>query len=133
MRRGGPSFADITSFTALHAAALRASRGLSSRPAVARYLVDLEPELLALQRELLAAQYQPRPLRHFRIRDPKPRTISVAHFRDRVVHHALCAGIARFLEVACQPGDAPQEQKGAPKGGQKGGQKSPLLVLKRTQ
>ena len=103
MRRGGPSFADITSFTALHAAALRASRGLSSRPAVARYLVDLEPELLALQRELLAAQYQPRPLRHFRIRDPKPRTISVAHFRDRVVHHALCAGIEPRLERYADP------------------------------
>jgi hypothetical protein len=103
MRRGGPTFADITSFSALHAAALRASRGLAGRPAVARFLVDLEPELLALQRELHAGEYQPRPLRHFRIRDPKPRTISVAHFRDRVVHHALCAGIEPRLERYADP------------------------------
>ena len=111
MRRGGPSFADISSFSSLHAAALRASRGLSRRPAVARFLCDLEPELLQLQSELWEGSYQPRPLRHFRIRDPKPRTISVAHMRDRVVHHALCGGMEARLEryadpdsYACRPG-----------------------------
>ena len=98
MRRGGPRFADITSFLALNTAARRACRGLSTRPAVARFLLELELEVLALQRELRSGQYHPRPLRHFRIRDPKPRTISVAHVRDRVVHHALCAGLAPRLE-----------------------------------
>lgn len=34
-------------------------------------------------------QYQPGAYRHFLIHDPKTRTISVAPFRDRVVHHAL--------------------------------------------
>ncbi len=103
MRRGGPTFDAITAFTALHAAALRAARGLTKRPAVARFLVDLEPALFDLQRALRSGDYRPRPLRRFRIRDPKPRTISVAHFRDRVVHHALCAGIGPRLERYADP------------------------------
>jgi hypothetical protein len=47
----------------------------------------------------------------FPIRDPKPRLISVAAFRDRVVHHALCAALqprferyADFDSYACRVG-----------------------------
>jgi RNA-directed DNA polymerase len=32
------------------------------------------------------------------IRDPKPRMVSAAPFRDRVVHHALCAVIEPIFE-----------------------------------
>jgi retron-type reverse transcriptase len=38
---------------------------------------------------LIGGAYQPGPYRTFRILDPKPRMISAAPFRDRVVHHAL--------------------------------------------
>jgi len=32
------------------------------------------------------------------VRDPKPRTVSAAPFRDRVVHHALCSVIAPIFD-----------------------------------
>jgi len=38
------------------------------------------------------------PVRQLSIRDPKPRTISVAPFRDRVAHQALCQAIVADLE-----------------------------------
>jgi RNA-directed DNA polymerase len=61
-------------------------------------LAELEREVLALQRELLDGAYRPRPLTTFQITDPKPRTISAAAFRDRVVHHALCAAMSPAFE-----------------------------------
>jgi hypothetical protein len=51
----------------------------------------LGTELLRLQEELRSFTDRPGPYRQFRIRDPKPRRISAAPYRDRVVHHALCA------------------------------------------
>ncbi len=48
-----------------------------------------ESELLLLQRELIEGIYLSGAYRHFEIRDPKPRIISAAPFRDRVVHHAI--------------------------------------------
>ena len=111
MRRGGPSFDQVASFALLCRAAREAARGLKHRPSVAAFLADLEPEVLALERELREGSYRPRPLVRFRIRDPKPRTISAAAFRDRVVHHALCAGLeprferyADFDSYACRKG-----------------------------
>ncbi len=59
---------------------------------------NLEAELLALQEELRGFSYRPGPYRQFRIRDPKPRLISAAPYRDRVVHHALCVAIVPPLE-----------------------------------
>lgn len=53
-----------------------------------------ENHLVALQRELTTGTYRPAGYRHFQIREPKPRIISAAPFRDRVVHHA----IVRVLE-----------------------------------
>ena len=52
----------------------------------------------------------------FEVRDPKRRLISAAPFRDRVVHHAVCAVIAPLFKHGlrphvCQPrgqGDAPR-------------------------
>jgi hypothetical protein len=52
---------------------------------------QLGTELLRLQEELRSFTDRPGPYRQFRIRDPKPRRISAAPYRDRVVHHALCA------------------------------------------
>ena len=66
-----------------------AARGKRKRPDVARFLHELEPNLCRLQRELLEETYHPGAYRTFWITDPKPRQISAAPFRDRVVHHAL--------------------------------------------
>lgn len=103
-------FDQASDFHALRAAARRAARGTRSTQA-ARFLCELESECLALQGELVAGTYQPGPFRTFRIQDPKPRLISAAPFRDRVVHHALCAAmepvferVAVFDSYACRPG-----------------------------
>ena len=111
MRRDGPSFDEVAAFAPLCRAARQAARGLGQRRSVAAFLADLEPEVLALERELRDGSYLPRPMVTFHIRDPKPRTISVAAFRDRVVHHALCAALsprferhADFDSYACRVG-----------------------------
>ena len=98
MRRGGPRFEDVASFEPLCRAAREAARSLKHRSSVAVFLADLEPEVLALERELQEGSYRPRPLTRFKILDPKPRIISAATFRDRVVHHALCAALDPRLE-----------------------------------
>lgn len=93
-----PSFGRVARFESLVVAAKRAARGHRRSPKVAEFLIELETNVLALERELLAGTYRPTPYRTFMIRDPKPRTISAAAFRDRVVHHALCAEIEPVLE-----------------------------------
>jgi retron-type reverse transcriptase len=88
----------LTSFPSLLAAAKAAQRGKRFRPDVLAFNSRLEAELFQLQQELRSFIYEPGPYRRFAIRDPKPRTIAAAPYRDRVVHHALCAAIAPPLE-----------------------------------
>lgn len=58
------------------------------------YVIEFEEDLVnninQLHKELKEQIYSPRNLKTFVIRDPKTRKISKAHFRDRVIHHALC-------------------------------------------
>ena len=89
MTRTGNLWPELVSWTNLLASAQAAARGKRTRPDVARFLLDLEPNVSALQRELAERTYKPGGYRTFWIRDPKPRMISAAPFRDRVVHHAL--------------------------------------------
>jgi RNA-directed DNA polymerase len=77
----------LISFAGLQAAARRAQRGKRYRPAVLAFNANLEAELLRLQEELRSFTYSPGPYRRYPIRYPKPRLISAAPFRDRVVHH----------------------------------------------
>lgn len=103
MRPADPTFAQVASFPALVAAARRAARTHMRSPEVAGFMLELEPEVLRLERELLGGTYLPQPYRTFFIREPKPRTISAAAFRDRVVHHALCSTIEPVLEEVALP------------------------------
>lgn len=103
MAKHEPCFERIACFPALVAAAERAARQHRRSPEVAGFLLELEPGVLQLERELRDGSYRPRPYRTFAIRDPKPRSISVAAFRDRVVHHALCAEIEPVLEAGAVP------------------------------
>jgi len=82
----------------LYLAFKAARRGKRSRPDIAEFEFDLEANLLALQTELQEEAYQPGTYRNFQISDPKPRLISAAPFRDRVVHHALCRVIEPLFE-----------------------------------
>ncbi len=67
-----------------------------------QYVIDfesnLEENLTELKHELETFTYAPSPLTTFTVRDPKTRRISASHFRDRIVHHALCNIIAPIFE-----------------------------------
>ena len=89
MRRIGNVWPEVVSFDNLCAAAHRAARGKRTVRSTARFLDRLEPEVLQLQRELVAGSYRPGAAVTFFVHDPKRREITAAPFRDRVVHHAL--------------------------------------------
>lgn len=91
-------FEEIVSVRNLERAASAAANGKQKNPEVARFIAQANEELPRLSAELTGGSYVPRPYRQFRIRDPKPRTISCADFRDRVVHHAVCDVIGPLLE-----------------------------------
>jgi hypothetical protein len=91
-------FTRIVEIENLRRAMEAAARGKRDRPAVTRFLNQADEELPRLREELESSKYIPRPYRYFRICDPKPRTISCADFRDRVVHHAVCDVIGPLIE-----------------------------------
>ena len=90
MKSFGGLWERLCSFDNLLTAAQNARRGKRNRPDVAQFHFRLEPNLFALQRELLAGTYQPGRYRQFWITEKKARLISAAPYGDRVVHHALC-------------------------------------------
>lgn len=90
----------IANFQNLLLAAQKARRGKRLQSNVARFNLELEPNLFLLFAELNSGDYHPGAYRAFHIFDPKPRMISAAPYRDRVVHHALCTVIAPILENA---------------------------------
>jgi len=101
----------ITDFENIYLAFKRAAKGKRSRPDVAEFEFDLEANIFRLQDELQNETYRPGPYFNFRVYDPKPRLISAAPFRDRVIHHALCQVIEpiwerRFIDdsYACRVG-----------------------------
>jgi RNA-directed DNA polymerase len=96
----GSLFDRIISFPNLLQAARLAGRGKRLRPNVAAYGLNLEEELHGLQQQLITRSYRPGPYRTFFVHDKKPRFISAAPFRDRVVHHALC----QVIEPICDRG-----------------------------
>jgi hypothetical protein len=98
VRRAGDLWPSIVSFENLRRAALRASLGKRRVAAVARFLVDLEPRCLALQRVLEEGTWRPGAAYTFEIHDPKTRTITAAPFEDRVVHHALIDVLEPHIE-----------------------------------
>ena len=98
MKRQGGLFGRIARFENLLSAHRRAACGKRDRPSVARFEFHLENELLALQNDLASGVYQPGTFFTFEVRDPKRRAICAAPFRDRVVHHALCAVLEPHFE-----------------------------------
>jgi len=83
-------FDKITAFDNLLKAAQKAQKGKRFKEACAVFNLNLEKELLRLQRKLKEQSYRHGSYRDFFIYDPKQRLISAAPYRDRVVHHALC-------------------------------------------
>jgi len=98
MKRAGGLWPQVVSFQNLLGAAKAAARGKRNRPDVAFFLLNLEPELVRLQRELESGDYRPAGYRTFLVHEPKQRLISAAAFRDRVVHHALTRVLQPIFE-----------------------------------
>jgi retron-type reverse transcriptase len=88
----------ICAFNSLLWAFHLAARGKRSKDSVASFEYHLEENLISLQTELRSQTYAPGEYHNFHIYDPKPRLISAAPFRDRVVHHALCQVIEPLFE-----------------------------------
>lgn len=99
MKRVGYLFERIATFDNLRRAAHLAGRAKKSRGSQA-FRVDLEPELLRLEAELQIGTYRPGAYTSFALRDPKPRIIHVAPFRDRVLHHAICRVLGPILDAS---------------------------------
>lgn len=98
MKSYGALFARIVAPESLEAAVDRAAQGKHDRPAVQRFLAARAANIDQLAEEIGNGEYRPRPYRQFGILDPKPRLISCADFRDRVVHHAVCAVLAPLID-----------------------------------
>jgi RNA-directed DNA polymerase len=107
-------FGRIASFGALRAAAKNAILGKRKKPGASAFMANFERELLRLERELQGGAYQPGQYVEILVRDPKERLVSAAPFRDRVVHHSLCAVVEPIFEAGFI-GDtfANRERKGA--------------------
>jgi RNA-directed DNA polymerase len=98
MKRYGNLWHQVVDFENLLLAARQARRGKRFRQNVLAFNYNLESELLQIQAELENHTYCPGAYRTFQILDPKPRLISAAPYRDRVVHHALCNVIIPLIE-----------------------------------
>jgi retron-type reverse transcriptase len=103
MKRYGNLWETLVSWENLLLGARKARRGKRDRVSVQRFEFDLESNLLALQGELAGGTYRPGPFTTHWITRPKPRLISAAPYRDRVVHHALMNVLEPILDRHFHP------------------------------
>ncbi|MEM7246744.1 MAG: reverse transcriptase domain-containing protein [Acidobacteriota bacterium] len=111
MRSHARLFERIATPENLWAAHDEARKGKRRRGDVAAFGLAAEVELASLVDQLATGRWHPLGHRLHVLRDPKPRLIAAAPFRDRVVHHGIHRVIApiltrRFLpeSFACLPG-----------------------------
>jgi retron-type reverse transcriptase len=98
LKRKGNLFERIVDFSNLLHAYKKAVRGKRYWDSTLDFTFNFEKELMILKNELIHKTYIPGEFRTFTIKEPKVRMISVAPFRDRVVHHALCNVIEPIFE-----------------------------------
>ena len=98
MKSFGGLFHKIVSVESLKTGMFLAARGKRHRLPVMKFIANAKNEIIQLHEELLTGNWVPRPYTQFSIRDPKPRLISCAEFRDRIVHQSLCAHIGPCIE-----------------------------------
>lgn len=91
-------FENVHDFRNLNNAYMKARRGKSDRPEVAKFTYYLEQELFNIQKQLTEGNFKTGKYRNFTIFEPKKREISALPFRDRVVHHAICNIIEPIFE-----------------------------------
>jgi RNA-directed DNA polymerase len=113
VKRVNNLFESVVSHDNLMTAFRLAMKGCGKTEATCRFFFHLEPEIIRLQKELTDGIYQPGAYRYFTVYDPKQRTIAVAPFRDRVVHHAVVRILASIYErVFIYDSYATRPQKG---------------------
>lgn len=98
MKRYGYLWNRIVTFQNLLMASRQAQKGKRFRDSTLRFNYNLENELAQLHYELITKTYCPGNYITFQVKEPKPRLISAAPYRDRVVHHALCNVIMPIFE-----------------------------------
>jgi len=103
MKRYGNLWENIISWENLVLASKKARGGKRDRISVQNFEFNLEGQLLNLQKELTAQTYCPGEFRSHWIYEPKKRMISVAPYRDRVVHHALMNVLEPILDCHFHP------------------------------
>lgn len=91
-------FIKICAFENLYIASKKAEKGKRFRHEAAVFNARRAENLLAMQQLLRAGQYPFGNFRTIQIVQPKPRLISAAPYRDRVVHHALINVIGPLFE-----------------------------------
>jgi retron-type reverse transcriptase len=91
-------FEQLYSYDNLLLAFQKARKRKTKKEYVKKFEANLQNELYKLQWEISTDTYKPAPLTIFTVRDPKTRRISASHFRDRVVHHAICNIIEPIFE-----------------------------------
>ncbi|MEK6940049.1 MAG: reverse transcriptase/maturase family protein, partial [Nanoarchaeota archaeon] len=89
---------ELCSYPNLVLAYRKACKGKTLKPYVLEFKQNLKNNLQQLRTELILHCYKPKPLQTFILRDPKTRKISKSHFRDRIIHHALCNIIEPLFE-----------------------------------
>lgn len=98
MKRYNYLYSQIIAFDNLYIAAKKAEKSKRFQNEVATFNHQLEDNLLQLQSKLTTKEYQPGAYKSFYVHVPKKRMISVAPYRDRVVHHALCNIVMPLFE-----------------------------------
>ncbi len=93
----------LCSYENLELAFQKARKRKTLKNYVIEFETDLQSNLKELKHELENFTYSPYPLTTFIVYDPKTRKISASHFRDRVVHHALCNIISPIFEKTFIP------------------------------
>lgn len=80
---------NIFTFEKLYKAYLDCRENKRKSMSALKFEYDLERNLFELQKELLNKEYRPGRSICFVVKEPSPREIFAANFRDRVVHHLL--------------------------------------------
>ena len=89
---------ELCSYDNMFLAYRKARKNKTAKWYVKKFEKNLDRNLVKLEAELRTMTYMPHSLNDFVIRDPKTRVISSSHFRDRVVHHAICNIIEPIFE-----------------------------------
>ena len=90
----------VWDFDNLLRAARKAQKGKRFKSSCRSFNLDLEKNLLSIQKVLKEKTYSPGPYNRFKVYEPKERIISAAPYGDRVVHHALVNIIEPIFDLS---------------------------------